>query len=1086
MADDLIESIIDTGKIKVEIDFLKKNLDEMKATIMTFPVIKTDIGNANGVKELSTANIKLAESHKAVEQLVKARFASEAKLVTLQTDYAKATAANTTEIQKQNKELKDQAAFNAANTGSIEKARAAVKMLNTERNKLNLYTKEGQARQKELNEQIDKYNEFIKKNVDALSQQKINVGNYQGSAKLIVDALEKEKKKLEELEKTKIRVQNAGSSFQPSGVAAQRTTVTGFGGGGATGGLASGAKTAATEIENLNQEIEKSRTIVQGFQRITDQPTFLQMASNIGDANKELKFFTKSLIEMERQGQGNSEAAIELRKHLAGLTDEIGDAKAEIKALSSDTRSFDLFAGSVSFAADAMQTFAGAAVLAGASEEDAAEATKTLVAVQSVANGVKGVANELTTRGTAANKVYAFAQKQVALSMDTTATAGVRLRAVLATIGIGAIIVGIGLLITNFQKIKEAVTGTTKAQAAYNETLEDYRSGAQEALQTTNKVKVAFNQARDGVISKEEALKIYNETLGDSFGKTKSLAEAEKLYNEKAGDYIKIMGLKAQANALFAKSAEAAAKGITAANEDQVSLMGEVSVGLQTFFLGVGAGTMARIDAQNKGVEQAKQEAKRNADDLQKEGERLATEAQKLANASKIIIDPEKEKKAEKAKKEAKQKELDAEFEMYKINQQRKIDFLKEDTDNEAKAHQDRLNSLQNYIVARLNLIDRMQAEEKKLSEDKAAADLKDATPQQAKVIKENAAKELLVIDAKYNDDRVRLFREGNQKLLDIETKYAEDHKKIATKINADTLEGLKKAIKEQEELDKKRGEKILQDEKDMADKKKALQQQLYSEIQATVFQFFDDNLKRQEQNLDEEQRLLDEDTQRRINNINQLGLTEIERVKQTAAVEKNAAFQSEQIEKKKRAIQVERAKFEKAASIASIIQSTAVAVIAALGMKPYTPANIALAALTGAIGALQLAKAISTPLPKYEEGTESARKGDAITGERGRELIIPRSGRPYLSPAVASLTSLIGGEKIIPADMTANILNAAGKQRLAGLNPNKAITADTVNAHLMSKMLGELKDLNKHSRIIVKNSPGIETTAWYAYHFKN
>jgi len=79
-----------------------------------------------------------------------------------------------------------------------------------------------------------------------------------------------------------------------------------------------------------------------------------------------------------------------------------------------------------------------------------------------------------------------------------------------------------------------------------------------------------------------------------------------------------------------------------------------------------------------------------------------------------------------------------------------------------------------------------------------------------------------------------------------------------------------------------------------------------------------------------------------------------------------------------------------------------------------------------------------------------------------------------------------MGGEKIIPADVTANILAATGFQRLAGMNINKPVTENSVNSHLMGKMLGELKDLNRKSRIVIKNTSAIETTAWYQQHFKN
>jgi hypothetical protein len=66
---------------------------------------------------------------------------------------------------------------------SIDDARAAVKQLTIERNKLDLSTDAGKAKQKELNASIDQHNKFIKENVDQYQQQKINIGNYAGALK---------------------------------------------------------------------------------------------------------------------------------------------------------------------------------------------------------------------------------------------------------------------------------------------------------------------------------------------------------------------------------------------------------------------------------------------------------------------------------------------------------------------------------------------------------------------------------------------------------------------------------------------------------------------------------------------------------------------------------------------------------------------------------------------------------------------------------------------------------------------------------------------------------------------------------------
>ncbi|EKB60793.1 phage tail tape measure protein [Bergeyella zoohelcum] len=76
-----------------------------------------------------------------------------------------------------------------------------------------------------------------------------------------------------------------------------------------------------------------------------------------------------------------------------------------------------------------------------------------------------------------------------------------------------------------------------------------------------------------------------------------------------------------------------------------------------------------------------------------------------------------------------------------------------------------------------------------------------------------------------------------------------------------------------------------------------------------------------------------------------------------------------EETAEKKRQIQDRAARAEKAASLMSAIAGTASAVVGALGMKPWTPANFALAGIVGALGAVQVATIAAQPIPEFAEG---------------------------------------------------------------------------------------------------------------------
>jgi hypothetical protein len=146
------------------------------------------------------------------------------KLALQQGDNTKAIAENNLLIQQAtNERNKEQKAVLASmeafgkEAKSIDDARAAVKQLTIERNKLDLSTTEGRKKQTELNASIDAHNKFIKENVDAYQQQKINIGNYTSALSGIKGPIGDFTNNLvsvkEGLMKTKDGLQTAGVGF---------------------------------------------------------------------------------------------------------------------------------------------------------------------------------------------------------------------------------------------------------------------------------------------------------------------------------------------------------------------------------------------------------------------------------------------------------------------------------------------------------------------------------------------------------------------------------------------------------------------------------------------------------------------------------------------------------------------------------------------------------------------------------------------------------------------------------------------------------------------------------------------------------
>lgn len=131
------------------------------------------------------------------------------------------------------------------------------------------------------------------------------------------------------------------------------------------------------------------------------------------------------------------------------------------------------------------------------------------------------------------------------------------------------------------------------------------------------------------------------------------------------------------------------------------------------------------------------------------------------------------------------------------------------------------------------------------------------------------------------------------------------------------------------------------------------------------------------------------------------------------------------QYDEKKRALQMEQAKREKRMAIAQANINIASAILSALATQPVW-VGIAMAALVGVLGAVQLATIASTPLPQFYKGTSNAPEGLALTQERGAEMITDKHGniKTLGNSKGAQLTYLNKGDKVFTADETTQKLN--------------------------------------------------------------
>lgn len=131
--------------------------------------------------------------------------------------------------------------------------------------------------------------------------------------------------------------------------------------------------------------------------------------------------------------------------------------------------------------------------------------------------------------------------------------------------------------------------------------------------------------------------------------------------------------------------------------------------------------------------------------------------------------------------------------------------------------------------------------------------------------------------------------------------------------------------------------------------------------------------------------------------------------IRKRAAKEKTEA-KNRELEKKKQDLARKQAIWDKATSIAQAGIATALAITKSLP-------NFVLAAIVGAMGAIQVATIAATPIPSYAEGTKDGAHpgGKALVGDAGKREVVMYKGMAWITPDTPMLVDLPKGAQVFP-----------------------------------------------------------------------
>jgi len=202
----------------------------------------------------------------------------------------------------------------------------------------------------------------------------------------------------------------------------------------------------------------------------------------------------------------------------------------------------------------------------------------------------------------------------------------------------------IGEFFSQLFKGKEAIDVHTKSVEALNKAYES--NEYQKVIKDLITLRSTIQQAKDGIIDKEVALKQYNDTLGKVYKNTDDLNEAERIVVEKAPAYIEAMLYKTAATLAAADAAKQLAENAKAQFETEEEIAAKQKEEAEARAKGVSTASQAQGNFTNLAANSAAFRQKVLADEL----DELENDAKTVADKSQKIVDDLNKKAAEIAK----------------------------------------------------------------------------------------------------------------------------------------------------------------------------------------------------------------------------------------------------------------------------------------------------------------------------------------------------------------------------------------------------------------------------------------------------
>ena len=190
-----------------------------------------------------------------------------------------------------------------------------------------------------------------------------------------------------------------------------------------------------------------------------------QTAKSVGNLKTQLRQAQNEVNELSAKFGATSAQAVEAAKRAAELKDAIGDAKSLTDAFNPDAK-FKALTSTLGGVAGGFSAVQGAVGLLGEESQSVEKAILKVQSAMAVSQGIQAIGESVDSFKQLGAVIRSTTLYQKALSaatavqtfvMNGATLAAKALRGALIATGVGALVVGVGLLIANFEKVKKVV-----------------------------------------------------------------------------------------------------------------------------------------------------------------------------------------------------------------------------------------------------------------------------------------------------------------------------------------------------------------------------------------------------------------------------------------------------------------------------------------------------------------------------------------------------------------------------------------------------------------------------------------------------